>query len=201
MADIFGNIASGLSGIVGDDYSSYLNTAANIGRAGLGAYELYSGLQAQGQQRDYMSQLLASQQLSDKLLKAQAERAESLYHPIEDLQAEYALSDLQAMRPLQTAQQEYALGKGMDDIAFAQEVIDPTQQNLLRFLAEGVDSQEYRDIASTDVQQAFGQAQREADRAQRLQGINPSSGAAQSLSNQLAISKASALSIIFCMRS
>lgn len=191
MADLFGNIASGVGSLFGVSEGTQ-STLSGLGNLAGGAYGIYRGIQQQGLQDQYMNALLGSTQLSDELLRQQADRAKELYYPIEDLQAQYALEDIEKMRPLQVGQQEYSIGKGTSDIGFAQNVIDPTRYDLLEYLSEGADPQKYADIASTDVTQAFSKALDETGRAYARMGINPSSGAAQSLVNQNAISRAAA---------
>lgn len=190
--DLFGNIASGLGSLFGasDSTTSFLGGLGNL--AG-GAYSLYRGVNEQNQQDKYMNALYASQGLSDELLRKQAERAESTFYPIEDLQAQYALEDLKRMRDLQVAQQQYGIDRGQDDIGFAQDVIDPTRYGLLEFLSEGADPQKYMDIASTDVNQSFDKTMGEVSRAMSRQGINPNSGAMQNMLTQGALSQGAAL--------
>jgi hypothetical protein len=195
MADLFGNLASGIGGLLGlgSGAQSTLNYLGDIGTGLGGTYDLYQGIQSQGMYQDYMSQLLGSTDLSDELLRKQATRAEDLYYPIEDLQAQYALEDIQSLRPLQTAQQTYGIQRGLDDISLAQDVVDPTRTGLITQLAQGADAQKYMDIASTDVMQAYDKSLGEAQRAYSQMGINPSSGAAQNLINQGALSRAASL--------
>lgn len=187
---LFGDIASGLGSLFGGSTGTVLGGLGSLAGAG---YDIYQGIQSQEQQQDYMNQLLASQTAAGALTAEQAARARQLYYPIEDLQAKYALADLKQTRPLQVAQRRYGTGRGMEDIAFAQDVIDPTRYNLVEFLAQGVDPQEYMDIASADVTQAYDEAQAAQQRALARQGVNPASGASQSLANQLAISRAAQL--------
>ena len=193
MSDLFGNIVGGVSDLLGIGDTKTGNFLSGLGNLAGGAYSLYQGINAQNQQQDYLNSLYASQGLSDEILRAQYERAQDLYYPIEDLQAQYALDDLQRTRDLQLAQQDYSIDKGMSDIDFATGTMDPLQYGLLTQLSEGAPAQKYMDIASTDVNQAFNQAQNEAARSFARQGINPNSGAMQNMLSQMAISKGSAL--------
>ena len=191
MANLFGSLASAFTGS-GGSASSSGNTLAGIGNLALGAYSLYQGYQAQKQQQDYLDGLYASQAKSDALLQAQADRAKQYFEPVENLQAQYALEDLEAMRDLNVAQRDYATQAGAADIAYAQETMDPARYALLDILNEGADAQKYMDIASTDIAQSFGKVQDETSRAYARMGLNPNSGAMADLLNQSALSKATA---------
>jgi hypothetical protein len=191
MADLYSNIASGVGSLFGAS-SDTTNVLQGVAGLAGGAYDLYRGIQAQGQYDDYMSQLYASQALSDQLLREQAARAEELYYPIEDLEAQYALEDMQRMRGLQTAQQDYSIGKGLTDIAYAQGVVDPTRYGLISQLAEGAAAQKYMDQASADITQAFSGALDDTSRAYSRMGINPNSGAMKNLITQSSLAQAAA---------
>lgn len=193
IASGVGSLFSGSSGSGGGGGGgSIINTLAGIGDIAGGAYDLYRGVQNEQRANDYLGNLYASQKKSDSLLQAQADRAKDIFYPIEDLQAEYALEDLKRMRDLQVAQQQYGIDRGEQDIAFAKDVMDPARDNLLEFLASGVEPQRYMDIAVTDVNQAFDKSLGETSRAYGRMGINPNSGAMTNLVNQNAVSKAAA---------
>jgi len=190
MADLFGSIASGVGSLVGGGSSGGSSTLAGIANLAGGAYSMYQGYQAQKQQENYLRSLYASQAKSDELLAAQAERSKQYFEPVENLQAEYALEDLKKMRDLQVAQQEYGIAQGQADIAYGRDTMDPARYALLDILNEGADAEKYRNIASTDVAQAFDKATGDTTRAYGRMGINPNSGAMQDFMNQANISEA-----------
>lgn len=191
MADgLFGSLASSLSGLFGD--SSTLSTIGGLADFGVGAYDLYRGFQSDSSSQDYLNALMASQDVSDSIIQGQYKRAQDIYYPIEDLQAQYALADLKALRPLQEAQQSYGLTRGYADIDLAKNTVDPTRTGLIQQLAAGAPAQRFMDIASADVQQSYDQALADTQRAYARSGINPNSGAYQSLLQQNMMSKAAA---------
>mgnify|MGYP006294878759 CR=1 FL=1 len=195
MADsLFGNLASGLGSLFGasDSTQGILSGIGDIGNFALGAYDTYQGFQTQGMANDYLSALYGSQAKSDAIIQEQFDRAKELYWPVEELQAQYAKEDLEKMRPLQQEQQQYAIDKGYDDIAFAQGTVDPTEKDLISFLAEGADPQKYMNIASTNIGQSYDQAFNETQRSLAKMGVNPNSGAFQDMARQNLIGKAAA---------
>ena len=192
MADsLFGSLSSGLQGLFGGSDSLW-NTVGAIGDTAMGAYDLYQGIQSQNQYNDFMGTLGASYAKSDALAQAMYDRAKETYFPIEDLQAQYALEDLERYRPLQVNQQQYGIDRGNQQIGFAQNTMDPLEDSFLTFLSQGADPQKYRNIASADIQQGFDQASADTARAMARQGINPNSGAFADMMKQTQLGKAAA---------
>lgn len=193
-SSLFSSLTSGLGGLLGfsDSTQSWMNAAGSLGDFALGAYDTYQGLNQDAAANNYLNSLGASYAKSDELLQAQADRAKEIYYPIEDLQAQYTLEDLQRYRPLQVNQQQYGIDRGNEQIAFAQNTMDPMQDALLTQLSQGADAQKYRDIASADVQQSYDQASADTQRAYARMGINPNSGAFTSMLKQGELAKAAA---------
>lgn len=152
--------------------SDSVQGAISLGMSGL---EGYTGLQQFNQASDLASLSQSALEQRIALAQSNASRYNKLYAPIENLQAQYALEDIQNLRPLTQAQQEYGIERGMYDIARAKDFYQPLEEDLVNQLAQGVDAQEYMDVASADVQQAFDKAAQQQARQMQLSGVNPAS--------------------------
>ncbi len=161
--------------------SDALQGALNLGAGAFDLYQGYSGMQ-QAQQLYDTSQKALQQQLG--LAYSSQAQYEEFYKPIEELQATYALEDIEALRPLTTAQRDYGLQRGLYDIERAQGFYQPLEESVVEQLAEGVDPQEFMSTATMDVQRAFDRARAEQETQALRYGIDPSSGGFQSAIGQ-----------------
>lgn len=176
MASFWDSISSAL-GSVGDVLgSSALQGALSLGMAGLEGYtglsQLSDASALSGLSQDALQQQLALAYSNEK-------KYNQLYLPIEQAQAQYALQDLTTMRPLQEAQLNYGVERGLYDIARAQNFYQPLEESLTNQLAQGVNAQDYMNTASTDVQNAFSKARQQQARTLASAGVNPNSAAYQ----------------------
>lgn len=166
-----------------------------LGNLGLAGWDAYQGYKAQGQADQYNSALYSNMAFQQQYAQDIWDRMQELQWPIEDLQAEFALSDLEALRDLQIAQRDYGIKKGLSDIEQAKTLdplLDKTKESLVNKLAEGQDvlAERLRGTASSDVGASFG-AQRDADaRRFAAAGINPNSGMFQNYMQQMGASQA-----------
>ena len=166
-----------------------------LGNLGLAGWDAYQGYQSQQQANKYSNMLAGSVAMQSEWAQDLWDRMMELQWPIEDLQAEYALEDLEKLRKLQVAQRDYGITKGLGDIAQAKildPILDQTKESLVKKLAEGEDvlADRMRATASTDIGASFGQ-QRDVDaRRFAAAGINPNSGMFQNYMQQMGTSQA-----------
>ena len=177
-----------------NDTWSALGTAANIAGAG---YDIYQGYQNQQLANKYADIVFSTAEKQDEYTQAMFDRIKSLYWPFEDLNYQYATEDIQALRPLAQAQTQYAVDRGLSDIAKYREldpVYDDTEKSLIRKLTEGEDvlADRLMTTATANVANAYAQ-QRESDmRKLSAAGINPNSGQYSNYMNRMGSQQAMA---------
>lgn len=165
-------------------------TLGNLVNIGSGIADIYMGYQnMQASQKMYDT---ASSATAQQLALAEADKAlfEELYKPYEKASMQYALEDINALRPLTTAQRDYGVERGLYDIERAKDFYRPLEESLVEQLAEGVDPQEYMATAGMDVQRAFDRSRAEREQQAMRYGIDPSSGAFQRSIGDTSVSQA-----------
>ena len=187
----FDDITSSIKPLTDFLGSKEVQGVASLGKMG---YDIYSGIQgasaaSKAQDRAYQ---LASQQAAYS--QQMADRLANLYYPIEQLQAQYAKEDIQALRPLQQEQIRYGAERGRRDIELARGLdpyLDRAQAELVSKLSESPEALagRLRGQATGDIQQAFGKAEQQGMR-QMAQYGGPTSGAAQEFQRGLLTSRA-----------
>ena len=175
-------------GSIGSSFSNLFG-AASAGLSAYNAYQNYSNYQ------DMNDIALADAEVRSKYANELINRQKSLSWPYEDLQAQYALSDLKAMRPVQEAQIaaanqllpsqfQYAAQRGQEQLnqyKVINPLIDTAERSLIQRLAEGEDvlKDRYMSQASADNAAAFNTQRASEERRMGLYGVNPNSGAFQ----------------------
>ena len=145
------------------------------------AWDIYSGYQNQQLSNQYANLAFASAQKQDEYAQAMWDRYKEKYWPLEDLNIQYTMEDMQTLRPAYANQVNYQAQRLNEQLAQAQylnPILDDTEKSLIRKLVEGEDvlADRYMSQATADVGAAYG-SQREQDmRAMGLAGINPNSG-------------------------
>lgn len=176
------------------DTWSALGTAANVAGAG---YDIYQGYQNQQLANKYADIAFSTAEKQDEYAQAMFDRMKNLYWPYEDLNYQYATEDLQTLRPLGQAQAQYAVERGLSDIAQQREldsVYYDTEKSLIRKLTEGEDvlADRLMQTATANVANAYAQ-QRESDaRKLSASGINPNSGQYANYMNRMGSQQAMA---------
>lgn len=146
-----------------------------------GIYDIYSGYQNQKMADKYASLAFGSMEKQDAFAQEMWDRYKNLYWPLEDLNIQYTMEDLQTLRPAYQQQVQYQAQRLQEQLEQAKElnpILDDTEKNLIRKLVEGEDvlADRLMSQATADVGAAYG-SQREQDmRAMGLAGINPNSG-------------------------
>lgn len=146
-----------------------------------GIYDIYSGYQNQKMADKYANLAFGSVKKQDAFAQEMWDRYKNLYWPLENLNIQYTMEDLQTLRPAYQQQVQYQAQRLQEQLAQAKElnpILDDTEKNLIRKLVEGEDvlADRMMSQATADVGAAYG-SQREQDmRAMGLAGINPNSG-------------------------
>lgn len=188
--DSISNAASSVwSGIGG---WSGLGNIANI--AGT-AYDIYSGIQANNLADKYASLAFGSAEKQDAYAQEAWNRQKNVYWPLEDLNVQYTMEDMKALRPAYQNQINYQAQRMNEQLAQAKQlnpIIDDTELSLVRKLVEGEDviAERLMNQATADISTAYG-AQRESDmRSMGIAGVNPNSGQMQNYMNRMGTSQA-----------
>lgn len=173
----------------------WLDTLSGLGNLGMAAYDIYSGINSMNQANKYQNMMFGNMQSQNEFAEEMWDRLATNQWPLEDLQAAYAKQDLEKLRPLQTAQRDYGISRGLADIAVAKELdpmLDQTKKDLVSRLAEGEDvlAARMRNTASTDVAAAFDKQRATDTRRFAALGINPNSGATQNYMSRMGTSQA-----------
>ena len=160
-----------------DDLLSGVNTAANLGTA---AYDLYQGIQSDAYAQSMYDLAFGTAAQQDAWASDMANRAQTLYWPLEDLQYQYATEDMNALRPSDVANRNYNIQRRGELLTQAQQLNPTLDQNKVNYINEMTapvtDLQNrWRDIASADISQSFGQSRANDMRRMGEQGTNPSS--------------------------
>ena len=145
------------------------------------AWDIYSGYQNQQLANQYADLMFASAEKQDEYAQQMWNRYKEKYWPLEDLNIQYTMEDMQTLRPAyqnQVAYQAQRLDEQLDQAKYLNPILDDTEKSLIRKLVEGEDvlADRYMQQATADVGAAYS-SQREQDmRAMGLAGINPNSG-------------------------
>lgn len=177
------NGIGGWSGI-----SSGLQTAGTL-------YDMYNGYQNQKLANQYANMAFASAEKQDQYAQEMWDRYKNLYWPMEDLQYEYSMEDMQTLRPAykdQVAYQAQRMGEQLEQAKYLNPIIDDTEKSLIRKLVEGEDvlADRLMSQATADVGAAYGSQREQDTRAMGLAGINPNSGQMQNYMNRMGQSQA-----------
>lgn len=146
-----------------------------------GIYDIYSGYQNQQMADKYANLAFGSMEKQDAFAQEMWDRYKNLYWPLENLNIQYTMEDLQTLRPAYQQQVQYQAQRLQEQLEQAKElnpILDDTEKSLIRKLVEGEDvlADRLMSQATADVGAAYG-SQREQDmRAMGLAGINPNSG-------------------------
>lgn len=182
-------ISSGFNKIGGwDTVSGIANTAG-------AAFDIYSGFQNMKLADQYANLAFASAEKQDEFAQAMWDRYKEKYWPLEDLQIDYTMADMQTLRPAYEKQVAYQAQRLDEQLAQAKElnpILDDTEKSLIRKLVEGEDvlADRLRSQATADVGASYA-SQREQDvRSMGLTGINPNSGQMQNYLNRMGQSQA-----------
>lgn len=177
--DWFDSITSGVKNYWNNNsIGTILGDAAGV--AGT-IYDVYNGYQNQQWANKYADMTFATAEKQDAFTQEMWDRYKNLYWPLEDLNIQYQMEDLQTLRPAYQQQVQYQAQRLQEQLAQAKElnpILDETEKSLIRKLVEGEDvlADRYMSQATADVGAAYG-SQREQDmRAMGLAGINPNSG-------------------------
>lgn len=159
--------------------ASGLGSVASVAGAG---WDIYQGYQNQKLANKYADLAFGSMEAQDAYAAEMYERQKQKYWPLEDLQIQYTMEDLQNLRPLAQAQVQYASDRGLADIAKNRELdplYDETEKSLIRKLTEGEDVLRDRMMneASANVAASYAQQREQDKRTMGMAGINPNSGA------------------------
>lgn len=176
MMDYISNVGSSVwNGIGGwQGISTGLQTVGT-------AYDIYNGYQASKMAEQYADLAFATAEKQDAFAQQMWDRYKKKYWPLEDLNYEYTMQDMKALRPAYQNQIKYQaqrLNEQLGQAKILNPLIDDTEESLIRKLIEGEDvlAERLRSEATADIGAAFG-AQREQDiRSMGLAGINPNSG-------------------------
>lgn len=146
-----------------------------------GIYDLYSGYQNQQMADKYANLAFGSMEKQDAFAQEMWDRYKNLYWPLEDLNIQYTMEDLQTLRPAYQQQVQYQAQRLQEQLAQAKElnpILDETEKNLIRKLVEGEDvlADRMMSQATADVGAAYGSQREQDTRAMGLAGINPNSG-------------------------
>lgn len=176
---LWDSFTSGLSSYW--DNNSFGSILGDVSSVAGTAWDIYSGYQNQQLANQYANLAFATAEKQDEYAQAMWDRYQQKYWPLEDLNIQYTMEDLQTLRPAYQQQVQYQAQRLQEQLAQAQElnpILDETEKSLIRKLVEGEDvlADRYMQQATADVGAAYG-SQREQDvRAMGLAGINPNSG-------------------------
>lgn len=171
------------------------NTVSNIASTAGAAYDIYAGYQNMQLADQYANLAFASAEKQDEYAQAMWDRYKEKYWPLEDLQIDYTMQDIQTLRPAYENQIAYQAQRLDEQLAQAKEInpiLDDTEKSLIRKLVEGEDviADRLRSQATADVGASYA-SQREQDiRAMGLSGVNPNSGQMQNYINRMGQSQA-----------
>lgn len=169
------------------DTWSALGTVGNLAATG---YDIYSGIKAANQASKYADLAFGSIEKQDEYASEAWQRQKEKYWPLEDLNIQYSMEDLQTLRPLGQAQAQYAVDRGLADIQQQRE-LDPlyrdTEKSVIRKLTEGEDVIRDRlmNQATADVAAGYAQQREQDTRAMGMAGINANSGAYANYMNRM----------------
>lgn len=176
---LWDSFTSGLSSYW--DNNSFGSILGDVSSVAGTAWDIYSGYQNQQLANQYANLAFATAEKQDEYAQAMWDRYQQKYWPLEDLNIQYTMEDLQTLRPAYQQQVQYQAQRLQEQLAQAKElnpILDETEKSLIRKLVEGEDvlADRYMQQATADVGAAYG-SQREQDvRAMGLAGINPNSG-------------------------
>lgn len=171
------------------------DTVSKVASTAGAAYDIYSGFKNQNLADQYANLAFASVAKQDEFAQAMWDRYKEKYWPLEDLQVDYTMADIQTLRPAYENQVEYQAQRLDEQLAQAKvlnPILDDTEKSLIRKLVEGEDvlADRLRSQATADVGAAYA-SQREQDlRSMGLAGINPNSGQMQNYMNRIGQSQA-----------
>lgn len=171
------------------------NTVGGALNAAGSIYDIYNGYQSNKLAEKYANQAFGSAAAQDQYAREMWNREKELYWPLENLNVQYEMEDLQALRPSYQRQVAYQ-GQRMDEqLAQAKELnplLDDTEKSLVRKLVEGEDvlAERMMNEATTDVANAFGTQREQDTRAMGLAGVNPNSGQFANYTNRMGQSQA-----------
>lgn len=171
------------------------NTVSNVVNTAGGLYDIYQGYQSSQLADKYANLAFGSAQKQDAFAQEMWNRYKQKYWPLEDLNIQYQMEDLQTLRPAYQQQVAYQAQRLQEQLAQANElnpILDDTEKSLIRKLVEGEDvlADRLMSQATADVGAAYG-SQREQDmRSMGLAGINPNSGQMQNYMNRMGQSQA-----------
>lgn len=180
----------------GDTFNA-LGTAANVASTG---YDIYSGIKSANQASKYADLAFGSIEKQDEYAQEAWDRQKEKYWPLEDLNIQYGMEDLQTLRPLGQAQAQYAVDRGLADINQMRE-LDPTfyetEKSVIRKLTEGEDVLRDRlmNQATADVAAGYAQQRDQDRRTMGMAGINANSGAFSNYMNRMGTNQALAESM------
>lgn len=170
----------------GDTWSAF-GTVGNLAATG---YDIYSGIKSANQASKYADLAFGSIEKQDEYASEAWQRQKEKYWPLEDLNIQYGMEDLQTLRPLGQAQAQYAVDRGLADIQQQRE-LDPlyrdTEKSVIRKLTEGEDVIRDRlmNQATADVAAGYAQQREQDTRAMGMAGINANSGAFSNYMNRM----------------
>lgn len=184
-------------GFLSDTFNSIggWDTISNVAQTAGTVYDIYNGFQNQKLANKYSDMAFASAQKQDQYAQEMWDRYKSMYWPLEDLNYQYTMEDLQTLRPAYKNQVAYQAQRLNEQLAQAKDInpiIDETEKSLIRKLVEGEDvlADRLMQQATADIGAAYG-SQREQDvRAMGLAGINPNSGQMSNYMNRMGQSQA-----------
>ena len=171
------------------------DTVSKVASTAGAAYDIYSGFKNQNLADQYANLAFASVAKQDEFAQAMWDRYKEKYWPLEDLQVDYTMADIQTLRPAYENQVEYQAQRMEEQLAQAKvlnPILDDTEKSLIRKLVEGEDvlADRLRSQATADVGASYA-SQREQDvRSMGLAGINPNSGQMQNYMNRMGQSQA-----------
>ncbi len=171
------------------------NTVGNIANIAGGAYDIYNSIQQSNLADKYAQLAFGTAAQQDAYAQAAWNRQQQLYWPLEDLNAQYMMEDLKALRPAYQRQVGYQSERMDQQLAQARDInpiLDTTERSLIRKLVQGEDvlAERFMNQASTDVNTAFGQQRAQDTRAMGLAGVNPNSGQFANYMNQMGTAQA-----------
>lgn len=165
-----------------------------VGLAG-GIYDIYNASKAQQQQQQYYNLAAGSTAVQDAYVQDMLQRMKEAYWPLEDLNIQYQMEDLQSLRPAYQDQLNYQierLGEQLGQARAINPILDRTELSLINTLTkdEGTLRKELMGQAATDVSLAYGGQRAQDVRSMGLAGINPNSGQFQNYLNRMGQSEA-----------
>lgn len=171
------------------------NTVSNIAQTAGTAYDIYQGFQNQSLANKYADMAFASAEKQDAYAQEMWDRYKNKYWPLEDLNIQYTMEDLQALRPAYKNQVNYQaqrMNEQLDQAKYLNPIIDDTEKSLIRKLVEGEDvlADRLMHQATADVGAAYGSQREQDTRAMGLAGINPNSGQFGNYMNRMGQSQA-----------